>query len=362
MARHALRPAARRKTTWHARIVCTCVFAFVGAWAAAAPQASLGLCERLRMGFDALLFICVALAATSGLRRSAGIIDDPEVSISRKERALARLASAFARAAQDVIPALPVFTLLCALQVISPAEFFGAVALVSLMILAASAIASIPISLLLILATGFLFTSWGRNAFEKAICALVALHLAAKAFILWQAISHTHRLKQNLMDEAVTGLETADFVTIHRARLRRQFGPFVFTLAAANLVFLGLLMGGVRFPVTLEQKLGLGLALASGAVLLFIDASALAWRGILSGATTRNIRRSFATIFTIVIGIPWAAAWLFSALHAGEAVTLNETAAYFILWISLGCAISSFARATAKEKLERDFRHILAEQ
>jgi hypothetical protein len=362
IARQTLRPVARRTSTWHARIAYGCVFAFIVSWAAAAPQAALSLGERLRLSFNALLCVCVALAATSGLRRAAGIIDDREISISCHDRSLARLLSNFARSAQDLLPAVPFFILLCALQVISPAELIRSIALVCFALVAASTIASIPVSIVAILAIALFFVCWRKNAFEKTMFILVALHLVTKAFILCRAISQTHRLKQNLMNEAVTGLDPTEFAKLHRSTLRRQFAPFLFALAAANLLFLSLLVFGVSFPATLEQKLALGLALAGGATLLFIDASALAWRGILSGVTTNHVHHSFATLFATIVGIPWAVAWAFSAFHAGEATTLNETAAYFFLWITLGAGISWFARSTAKDKLQRDLRQMLSEQ
>jgi hypothetical protein len=112
----------------------------------------------------------------------------------------------------------------------------------------------------------------------------------------------------------------------------------------------------------MEQKLALGLALAGGAALLFLDSSALAWRGALSGIRTDSVHGAFTKLFATIIGIPWAAAWIFSAMHSGEAFTLNEGAAYFFMWLALGGSISWFARATAKEKLQRDFRRLLSEE
>ncbi|HUS34079.1 MAG TPA: hypothetical protein VM680_01885 [Verrucomicrobiae bacterium] len=362
IARHGLRPAARQTSTWRARIAYGCVFAFVTAWAAAAPQAALSLGERLRLSFNALLFVCVALAATSGLRRSAGIIEDREVSLAWRDRSLSRLLSNSIHAAQDLLPAIPFFILLCALHVISPLELFTSASMITLVLLAACATPHVRISMLSIAALALLFLTWRRNSFEKAICALLALHIATKAFILWHGIARTHRLKHNLMHEAVTGLDPVEFAACHRKNLRDQFAAPLFCVAGINVVFVLLLLFAVRFPITMEQRLALGFALVGGAALLFVDASALAWRGLLSGVTTHNVHRSFATIFATIVGIPWAVAWVFSAFHAGEPMTLNEGAAYFFLWIGLGAAISWFARSTAKEKLQRDLRRMLAEQ
>jgi hypothetical protein len=337
-------------------------FAFVTAWAAAAPQAGLSLGERLRLSFQALLFVCLGLAATSSVRRSAGIIEDRQVSMARRDRSLARLLSNSIHAAQDLLPAAPIFIFLCALHIISPLELLASVSIVTLVLFTACATPHIRLSMIFIATVAVLLFTWRRSSFEKAVCVLLALHIATKAFIVWQAISRTHRLNQNLMHEAVTSVGSVEFAAFHRRELRKQFATPLFCLAGINLLLILLLLFGVSFPVTMEQKLALGFALAGGAALLFLDASALAWRGFLSGVTTHNVHRSFATIFATIVGIPWAVAWLFSAFHAGEATTLNEGAAYFFLWIGLGAAISWFARSTAKEKLERDLRRLLSEQ
>lgn len=362
IARHALRPAARKPSTWRARIAYGGVFAFVTAWAAAAPQASLSLGERLRLSFHALLFVCLGLAATSSLRHSAGLIEDREVSIARRDRSLARLISNFIHAAQVILPATPIFIFLGALHIISPSELVASVSIITLVLLVACGTPHVRLSMIIIAIIAVLISTWRRNSFERAVAVLLAMHVATKAFIIWHAISRTHRLKQNLMHESVTAADSVEVAAFHRRELRKQFATPLFCLAGTNLLLVAVLLFGVRFPVTIEQKLALGFALAGGAALLFLDASALAWRGLLSGVTTHNVHRSFATIFATIVGIPWAVAWLFSAFHAGEATTLNETAAYFFLWINLSAAISWFARSTAKEKLERDLRRLLSEQ
>jgi hypothetical protein len=338
------------------------VFAFVTAWAAAAPQAALSLGERLRLSFGALLFVCVVLAATSGLRRSAGIIDDRELSLGWRDRSLARLISNCTHAAQDLLAATPIFIFLCALHVISPLELLASALIITLVLVAACATPHVRVSMFSIAAIAVLLLAWRKNSFEIAIVVLLALHVATKAFIVWHAIARTHRLKQNLMHESVTAVDPVQFAALHRRELRKQFATPLFCLVATNVAIVLLLLFGVGFPVTMEQKLALACALTGGAALLFLDASALAWSGLLSGVTTHNVHRSFATIFATIVGIPWAVAWAFSAFHAGEAMTLNEGAAYFFLWIGLGAAISWFARASAKEKLEHDLRRLLSEQ
>ena len=362
VARQSLRPVARLASTWRARIAYGLVFGFVTAWAAAAPQAGLSLGERLRLSFNALLFVCLGLAATSGLRRSAGLLDDTDVQFSRRSRFAARLLSTCTKSAQDLIPALPFFFLFAALQIISPIELVVSLTIIILVLIAASFTSNVKFTVISILALAFLFLTWRKSSFEKSMAALLAIHLALKAFVLWAALVRTHRLKKNLMHESITGLDGPEFAAIHRNKLRREFAPAIITLACINILFVCALVFGIKAPATFEQKFALSLALGGGAMLLFLDASALVWRGLLSGVTTTNVHHSFSTLFAKIIGIPWAAAWIFSALHSGEGVTLNEVAAYFFLWIALGAAISWFARTSAKDKMQRDLRRLVSEQ
>ena len=362
VARQSLRPVARLPSTWRARIVYGLLFGFVTTWAAAAPQAGLSLGERLRLSFNALLFVCLGLAATSGLRRSAGLIDDPDVHFSPRNRFAARLLSTGAKSAQDIFPALPFFFLFAALQIISPVELLASLTIIAAVMIAASSTSNVKSGGIPILMMALLFLTWRKNSFEKSVAALLAIHLALKAIILWAAILRTHRLKKNLMHESITGLDGPEFAAIHRNKLRRDFSPATFALASINILFACALVFGVKAPATFEQKFALSLALGGGAISLFLDASALIWRGLLSGVTSSNIHHSFTTVFATIVGIPWAVAWMFSALRSGEAITLNEVAAYFFLWTALGAAISWCARTTAKDKMQRDLRHLLSEQ
>ena len=361
VAGQALRPAARRRETWFARVGFVLLFAFVAGWAAVAPQAGLSLGERLHLSFNALVGFCVILAATSALRHQCAIISDPVLNLPWKSRRLADLVSNLSASAHDLIPALPFFLFLLAVQVISPAEFFLAIAEILAIVLAASVVTNVPLSILLILIASLVVLTRRLNYFETTIAILFALHLGLKAFVGWTAITATSRLRRNLNDEAITGLHPFELATLHRKRLWREFAvPFI-GLAFVNVAFVLMIVCGVPFPVTFEQKLALSLALIGGTALLFVDGSALLWRGTLNGITKHNAHSSFAWLLALIIGIPWAAAWIFSALHSGEAFTLNEGAAYFFMWLALGGGISWFARVTAKEKLQRDLRRMLSE-
>jgi hypothetical protein len=361
VAGHALRPAARRAVTWQARIGFALLFAFAGGWAAVAPQAGLSLGERLRLSFNALVGLCAIIAATSTLRRQFAIINDPSLNLRWRSRRMAEFVSHAVTALQDLIPAIPFFIFLAALQVISTGELIIAVAEIVLIVVAASAVTNVTVSILLIAAIATAVVTRRFNYFETSIAVLFALHVALKAYVAWAAINSTARLRRNLDDETTTTLEQFEVAALHRRRLWREFVTPVIGLACVNVAFVLMLLWGVAFPATLEQKLALGLTLAGGAALLFVDTSALVWRGALSGLTTRNSRAAYARSLALIVGLPWAVAWVFAALHAGEAFTLNEGAAYFFMWLALSAGISWIARVTAKEKLQRDLRRLLSE-
>ena len=362
VAGQALRPAVRRREIWLARIGFALIFAFAAAWAAAAPQAGLSLGQRLRLSFDALGGLCFIVAATSTLGHQFAIIDDPSLNLGAKYRWLANFASNVAATAQSLIPAIPLFLFLLALEVVSPLELWIGAGKIAAIILAACAVTNVAISIALILMAGVVVLTWRLNYFETTIAVLFALHLGLKAYVGWSAILRTTHLRKHLNDEAITGLESLELAALHRKRLWREFAVPMIGLAFVNIGFVFMLVLGVPFPATLEQKLALGLALSGGAALLFVDGSALLWRGALSGVTTNNPRGSYARLLMLIFGAPWAAAWIFSALHSGEAFTLNEGAAYFFMWLGLSGAISWIARVTAKEKLQRDLRRLLSEQ
>jgi hypothetical protein len=147
---------------------------------------------------------------------------------------------------------------------------------------------------------------------------------------------------------------------IYRVRAWKENAPALIALTAANVLVIELLMFGTHVPATMEQKFALCFALTAGTGMLLLDASALFWTGLVAGLTRKD-RNSFSKICGGIIGIPWAAAWMFSALHSGEAVTLNEMAAYFILWTLLGGSLSWVVATRSRNRFEREVRWLVFE-
>lgn len=354
LARQSLRPHARRPHAWRARAAFALIFGAAGTWAAIAPQSALGLGDRLRLAFHAIVAVCLILAAAAGLRCQADIFATDL--IPRRHRILGRLTNHFIQSLQDILPAVPFICFLLAIQAVGIAEVLQALAC-TFLLLAVSLCVRYEVSFAILL----FYVTWGRNSFELTLALLFAFHLCAKALVVWRALHLTHDCRSNLMHEAITPMSVDELCEGRCVQLRRAFAAPIACLLGANVVFLCLILFGAPLPITLEQKVALGFALATGAALLLLDASALGWQGLLAGLHTTNMSRSFTLIFSVIIGVPWVAAWAFYAMHAGEAFTFNEGAAYFFLWIALGGVISWIARVSAKEKLHRELRYLLSE-
>jgi hypothetical protein len=356
-----LRLGSRRARWWRTRAMVALVFALIGVWAAVAPQGALSLGERLRLSFDAITMGCFFLAATAGLRRQAPILQDGNLGLHRGGIGLARWFSNATQVFQELAPAIPFFILLAALQVVSPAELVAVFVEIALAAMIASSIRNVRLTVMLIVLASVFFLTWRRNLFETLIVALLGSHVAVKAFMAWSAVDCTHRFKTNLMHELATPIDAKGLAMIYRKRAWRGNGAALMAVAFANIALVAALATGMRVPASLEQKFAICCALAAGVGVLFLDASALFWGGLVSGVATNNVHRAFSRLFGTVVGIPWAVAWAFSALHSGEAVTVNELAAYFILWTLLGGSMSWITAAKAKGRFEHDLRALVSE-
>jgi hypothetical protein len=324
-----------------------------------APQASLGLGERLRLAGQATVVLTALLAATAGLRHRSEVLADELLRVSVFQRALGKFTTNAIKTLQEIVPAIPIGLFLLAVQAISFDEFAQSLGLAGALMCVSLGASDFRVSLVGLLAIAVVSFTRHRNLFEQSMAALFAAHLAFKAFLAWSAIAWMRRHRASLTHEAVTPLDSEEFAKrLGRLVTRRFRGAFVM-LGALNLFTVYLLTANAPLPVTMEQRLALGLILAAGALILFIDARALSWRGLLSGALTHDTHRSFARLFGVIIGIPWFAGWAFQALHAGEAFTFNEGAAYFVLWAALGGVLSWGAGSTAKDRLIRELREIL---
>ena len=335
LARLLLRPEARRPETWRRRWAFGALFAATGLWAAIAPQINFSLGERLRLAFQIITPLATAVALLSGLRYT------PRADCSK----LADSVVLYIRGANDLIGVAPIFLLLLGLEAVSPFEVILAGVMICLALMVSTLVASMKGPTLLVpILVAALFAMRRRSGFEAALISTYAAHLYFKARTSF-AISRATR-SPNVAFEIVTSLTPVELCGL-RQRLR-FFRAALLGLAALNL---SILLLANYWPIKLEEKLPLALVLAFGIASLFLDTFTLRWRVMFGNP--------FSTL-GIVLGIPWAVAWAFAALHTGEAFTMNEGAAYFFVWIALGLTLSWMVGNAAKQKALRDFRELAA--
>ena len=310
-----------------------------GIWSAVAPQIHFSLGERLRLGFGTITVTAGAVALLAGLRYA------PRADLFWKAR-FADGVVQFSRAANELIVVAPMFLLLLALQSVSLTELIRAVVMIFCALLLSTSVATVRGPTLLVPVLILTAVAMRRRTnFESTLICLYAAHFYFKshvAFEMWRAMR-----SPNLTLETLAPLSPAELCELRRQSFR-FLSPALIALAASNTVIL--LLVNV-WPIKIEQILPLALVLAFGIVSLFLDTFALRWRGM--------IGNPLLTI-GIVMGIPWAVAWAFAALHTGEAFTMNEGAAYFFLWTVLGSTLSWMVGNAAKQKALRDFRRLAA--
>jgi hypothetical protein len=338
-----LRPESRRARLWRARVAAALLFAAAGAWSAIAPQVNFSLGERLHLGFETISTIAVILALIAGLRFAPRLDYFLKLTtLAAWQRRLSQFNSSCVQAGNELITALPFLLLLLALQAITLAELFAISALTALLLALSITLSMFrgPTLLLPLIAVA-LYARGRRPWFETSMIALYATHVYYKVHLTRRASARI--VSENFAIESSTPLSPNEL-----CRFNFLSRP-IMTLAACHIL---LLLLSPFWPVSMEERLALRLVLTFGVFSLSLDSYALHWHSMLTG-------NAFQTI-SIVIGIPWAVAWMLAALHTGEAFTLNEAAAYFFVWSALGSILSWAVGNSAREKVQRNLREIIS--
>jgi hypothetical protein len=343
LARQLLRPTTRRPQTWRTRGACALLFASAGIWSAVAPQANFALGERLRLAYETIFVMTVALGLLAGAlhRANHDIFQDVRI-VPRWQRSSSRILSMITKGANDLLPALPLLFLLLALEAISFLEFSKLILWTAAALITSTTISEFKGPILLWpIATAVLYANRRRPPFESILILLYAGHLYWKARLAWAA--KTRIISANLAIESTTLLSPAQLC------VGPKLHPAILSLLAIHLT---LLAAASLWPLGLDEKFALALVLIVGIFSLFVDSFALHWRGMIDA----NPPRTLATI----LGIPWAVAWILAALHTGDAFTLNEAAAYFLVWSASGLTLSWFAGSAAKERILGTLREVIS--
>jgi len=344
-----LRSDLRRSKTWRNRSLLVLLCALAGAWAALAPQASFNVGERLRLGFQAAGLLSVAAGILFAFAPHAEITRDEAARPVRRKLFFAAATANFVRGGTAMLPGLPF-----AIGIASESEVLFILALLAAAALLAAT--NKQIIALPFLAAFFIpnwSAHWTRLLLEFSLLLLLAAHLFTKI----KLCSSAANLKvQNLAHELVTGASVEEICARLQALAKRRARPFVFALCGLNILAL-VLIAQCPFPISADERKVVELLLIAGVGLLFLDARALLWKGLLLGIAKAPVR---ATLL-FVLALPWAIAWLFYSLHTGEPIGMNEGAAMLVIWLSASAAASSITGSTAKTKLLNSLRELVSQ-
>jgi hypothetical protein len=196
-----------------------------------------------------------------------------------------------------------------------------------------------------------------------ALFLVFGLHFAAKVLIASESGRRFHLDRQSGVLELLlaTPLRVEDIVAGQREALRRQFQWAVWAISLANivtLIFVMIVESSRSSYVRLDEYISMLEVFLGGAVMLWLDASALSWIGMWRGLKARKYPRSVLSTWAHVMLPPWLVFSLFvfvgPVLHSG---TSESTMIFFVLlWFGLGAAIDLAGIAWAREKLFTSFR------
>ena len=210
--------------------------------------------------------------------------------------------------------------------------------------------------------------------YPHAMILAFGLHFTAKALIASESGRRFHQDRQSGALELLlaTPLRVEDIVTGQREALRKQFHRALWLISLVNLLTLLILIIALMREVASspgrmirsDELISMLEVFLGGAVMLWLDASALSWIGMWRGLKTRKYPRSVLSTWGQVMLPPWLAVFLFFVvgpiLHSGIG---ESTMNFFVLlWFGLGAAVDLAGLAWAREKLLTSFRATVAER
>ena len=217
-------------------------------------------------------------------------------------------------------------------------------------------------------AAALVVSSADRRFLSFAMMLAFGLHFAAKVLIAAESGRRFHQDRQSGAMELLlaTPLRVEDIVAGQREALRKQFQRALWALALVNMltvvsIFLILASAGGRMDgdeafTFIEVAVG-------GAVMMWLDASALCWLGMWRGLKTKKYPRSVLASWSQVVVPPWAALLFFFIIGPVLMPTMEDTTMVFciLLWFGLGVAIDVASISWAREKLLKSMRSVVSE-
>jgi ABC-type transport system involved in cytochrome c biogenesis permease component len=195
------------------------------------------------------------------------------------------------------------------------------------------------------------------------------MHLAAKVLIAAESSRRLHDPRQSGALELllVTPLPVQAIVQGQQNTLRAQFRRALLGLCLINLLTLNILIrwdSGLSMPSqSMERNTFIEIFLG-GALMLWLDAAALAWVGMWKGLKSKKYSRAVLATLAQVTGAPWLAFALFIFLATISPARFNQEHFYilFALWFCVGVAIDLVSILDARTKLAAEFRAVVAQR
>jgi ABC-type transport system involved in cytochrome c biogenesis permease component len=213
---------------------------------------------------------------------------------------------------------------------------------------------------LVILISCFCVAKYNETPFVISIFMGYGLHQLIKLMVAAQASQRMNQDRQSGALELllVTPVPVESILSGQMKALRRHFRVPMILLGLVNaglwmaLSAPSMRMNGPDFSIFTELFLG-------GVVMIILDFYALCWVGLWQGLTApRHTRAVMGTILR-VMGIPWLAIFfLFFLRPFGN--TPGSVAFMFAVWFVVGAVVDVTAAATARRKLQREFRRAAA--
>lgn len=200
------------------------------------------------------------------------------------------------------------------------------------------------------------------------------LHFTAKVLIASESGRRFHQDRQSGVLELLLGtpLPVEDIVAGQREALRKQFHRAIWLIFLVNLLTLLTLIIALMREVASspgrmmrwDELISMVEVFLGGAVMLWLDATALSWIGMWRGLKTRKYPRSVLSTWGQVVLPPWLAVFLFFVVGPILQSGISESMMNFfvLLWFGLGAAVDLAGLAWAREKLLTSFRATVSDR
>jgi hypothetical protein len=211
--------------------------------------------------------------------------------------------------------------------------------------------------------------------FSFALTLTFGLHFAAKILIASESGRRFHQDRQSGALELLlaTPLPVEDIVNGQREALRLQFQRALWLISIVNvLTFLTgmaiILVEFSRMPAGAMNFLWRQIVMMSevflgGAVLLWLDASALIWLGMWRGLTAKKYPRSVLAAWGQVMAPPWLALLFFVLIGPmmGGGVSEGTVNLFILLWFGVGAVVDVLSISWARQNLFSRLRSAVSE-